>query len=112
MTSDELGEKIILLIYKELQNKESELYKTFYKVSLNKINSMILKDNDNDINWDELNEFFGQFNSQGYVHTSENNYYVSIDEANLEEGQQYSLKYINEFGDELTDYQTIITFTA
>ena len=112
MTSDELREKIILLIYKELQNKESELYKTFYRVSLNKINSMILKDNDNDINWDELNEFFGQFNSQGFVHTSENNYYVSIDEANLEEGQQYSLKYINEFGDELTDYQTIITFTA
>ena len=112
MTSDDLKEKIILLIYKELQNKESDLYKAFYKVALNKINSMILKDNENDINWDELDEFFGQFNSQGYVHTSENNYYVSIDETKLERGQQYSLKYINEFGDELSDYQTIATFTA
>ena len=41
------------------------------------------KDNENDINWDELNELFDIYNDNGFVKLEENNLYANIDEKIL-----------------------------
>ena len=58
ITVEDLQTRIIGLVNKEINNEESDLYKKIVEIANPIINSLIEEDNENDINWDELNELF------------------------------------------------------
>lgn len=112
ITVEDLRTRIIRLVNNEINNEESELYQKIVEIATPIINSLIEKDNENDINWDELNELFDIYNDNGYVKLEENNLYVNIDEKILNTGEEYTLKYVDENNDELTSFDKITTFIA
>ena len=112
ITVEDLRNKIITLVNNEINNEKSELYKKIAAMANPIINSLIEEDNENDINWNELNELFEIYNDDGYVKLDENNLYVNIDEKILNTGEEYTLKYVDEDNKELTSFDKITTFIA
>ena len=112
ITVEGLRNKIITLVNNEINNEKSELYKKIAAIANPIINSLIEKDNENDINWDELNELFDIYNDNGFVKLEENNLYANIDEKILNTGEEYTLKYVDENNNELTSFDKITTFIA
>ena len=112
ITVEELRDKIITLVNNEIINEKSDLYQKIASMANPIINSLIGEDNENDINWDELNELFEIYNDDGYVKLDKNNLYVNIDEKILNTGEEYTLKYVDEYNNELTSFDKITTFIA
>ena len=112
ITVEDLQTRIIGLVNKEINNEESDLYKKIVEIANPIINSLIGEDNENDINWDELDELFDIYNDNGYVKLEENNLYANIDEKILNTGEEYTLKYVDEYNNELTSFDKITTFIA
>ena len=112
ITVEELRDKIIALVNNEIINEKSDLYQKIASMANPIINSLIGEDNENDINWDELNELFEISNDDGYVKLDKNNLYVNIDEKILNTGEEYTLKYVDEYNNELTSFDKITTFIA
>ena len=112
ITVEDLQTRIIGLVNKEINNEESDLYKKIVEIANPIINSLIEEDNENDINWDELDELFDIYNDNGYVKLEENNLYANIDEKILNTGEEYTLKYVDEYNNELTSFDKITTFIA
>lgn len=112
ITVEDLQTRIIGLVNKEINNEESDLYKKIVEIANPIINSLIGEDNENDINWDELDELFDIYNDNGYVKLEENNLYTNIDEKILNTGEEYTLKYVDEYNNELTSFDKITTFIA
>lgn len=112
ITVKDLRTSIIGLVNKEINNEKSDLYQKIAEMANPIINSLIEKDNENDINWNELNELFDIYNDNGYIKLEENNLYVNIDEKILNTGEEYTLKYVDENNNELTSFDKITTFIA
>ena len=112
ITVKDLRTSIIGLVNKEINNEKSDLYQKIAEMANQIINSLIEKDNENDINWDELNELFDIYNDNGFVKLEENNLYANIDEKILNTGEEYTLKYVDENNNELTSFDKITTFIA
>ena len=112
ITVEDLQTRIIGLVNKEINNEESDLYKKIVEIANPIINSLIEEDNENDINWDELDELFDIYNDNGYVKLEENNLYANIEEKILNTGEEYTLKYVDEYNNELTSFDKITTFIA
>lgn len=112
ITVEDLQTRIIGLVNKEINNEESELYQKIVEIANPIINSLIEEDNENDINWEELDELFDIYNDNGYVKLEENNLYANIDEKILNTGEEYTLKYVDENNNELTSFDKITTFIA
>ena len=112
ITVEELRDKIITLVNNEINTEGSDLYQKIAAIANPIINSLIEGDNENDINWGELNELFEIYNDDGYVKLDENNLYVNIDEKILNTGEEYTLKYVDEYNNELTSFDKITTFIA
>lgn len=112
ITVKDLRTSIIGLVNKEINNEKSDLYQKIIEIANPIINSLIEKDNENDINWDELNELFDIYNDNGFVKLEENNLYANIDEKILNTGEEYTLKYVDENNNELTSFDKITTFIA
>ena len=112
ITVKDLRTSIIGLVNKEINNEKSDLYQKIAEMANQIINSLIEKDNENDINWNELNELFDIYNDNGFVKLEENNLYANIDEKILNTGEEYTLKYVDENNNELTSFDKITTFIA
>ena len=112
ITVKDLRTSIIGLVNKEINNEKSDLYQKIAEMATQIINSLIEKDNENDINWNELNELFDIYNDNGFVKLEENNLYANIDEKILNTGEEYTLKYVDENNNELTSFDKITTFIA
>ena len=112
ITVKDLRTSIIGLVNKEINNEKSDLYQKIAEMANQIINSLIEKDNENDINWNELNELFDIYNDNGFVKLEENNLYANIDEKILNTGEEYTLKYIDENNNELPSFDKITTFIA
>ena len=112
ITVKDLRTSIIGLVNKEINNEKSDLYQKIAEMANPIINSLIAKDNENDINWNELNELFDIYNDNGYIKLEENNLYANIDEKILNSGEEYTLKYVDENNNELTSFDKITTFIA
>ena len=62
LTVNILRKSILDLITSSLENPESELRKSLTTIINNLTKQAIDVDNENDINWDEVDELFGEYN--------------------------------------------------
>lgn len=112
ITAEILKNRIVALVNEVINDENSELYKKFAQMANTTINSLIEEDNENDINWDETEELFGTYDTNGYITLDENVMYVAIDDRVLNPGEEYTLKYIDEYNHELESFDKITTFIA
>lgn len=112
LTVEDLRKNIIDLLSEAINDKNSEIYTIISQIANSKINTLIEEDNENDINWDEIDELFDEYNYIGGVTFDNNNYYVSVDTATLNEGEEYTLKYVDADNNELSSFEKITSFIA
>lgn len=112
ITTEILKNRIIALVNEVINDENSELYNKIAVMANTTINSLLEEDNENDINWDETEELFGTYDTNGYITLDENTLYANIDEKILNPGEEYTLKYIDEYNHELPSFDKITTFIA
>lgn len=107
-----LKNNIVRLVNNELQDTESNISKVLDRIIKTAVDKLITADNENDINWDELDSLFGTYTKKGQVVIEDNDVYVEIDDDILEPGKEYTLKYNNYSNEALSNFDIIKTFTA